>query len=160
MGMGSSASLVAQVVAAVRRSAKITASSMIGFMPPPNSVSWAPPRGTERSSIGGDVAAGGHGSMLDNTLILFGSASSAFHLSRNYPLVLTGGKNMGFKHGQYLDYARDHAFGGSWDGGREPWQREFSREDVPLSNLLLTMLQRLGIEADSFADSTGLITDV
>ncbi len=28
---------------------------------------------------------GGQGSMLDNTLLLMGSASSAFHLSRNYP---------------------------------------------------------------------------
>ena len=104
--------------------------------------------------------AGGHGSMLDNTVTLFGSASSAFHLSRNYPLILTGGKNMGFKHGQYLDYAGTHAFGGSWDGGQEPWQREFAHEDMPLSNLLLTMLQRLGVETDSFADSSGVIAAV
>ena len=34
---------------------------------------------------------GGDGNMLDNTAVLFGSASSAFHLSRNYPLMLFGG---------------------------------------------------------------------
>ena len=48
----------------------------------------------------------GAGNMLDNTLLLFGSASSAFHLSRNYPLILAGGKNMGFRHGEYLKCGR------------------------------------------------------
>ncbi len=43
----------------------------------------------------------GDGNMLDNTLLFFGSASSGFHLSRNYPLILTGGKNLGFKHGHF-----------------------------------------------------------
>ena len=104
--------------------------------------------------------AGGGGSMLDNTLLLFGSASSAFHLSRNYPLILAGGKNMGFKHGQYLNHAGDNPAGGAWNGGREPWQKEVTREDLPLSNLFVTMLQRLGVETDSFADSTGTLADV
>jgi len=98
---------------------------------------------------------GGEGTMLDNTLLLFGSASSAFHLSRNYPLILAGGKNMGFKHGQYLNHAGDNPAGGAWNGGREPWQKEETREDLPLSNLFVTMLQRLGVETDTFADSTG-----
>ncbi len=100
---------------------------------------------------------GGAGNMLDNTLLLFGSASSAFHLSRNYPLILAGGKNMGFKHGQYLNYIGGNAFGGSWDGGQEPWQREFTHEDKPLSNLYVTLLQRLGVETDVFAGSDGVI---
>ena len=98
--------------------------------------------------------------MLDNTLLLFGSASSAFHLSRNYPLILTGGRNMGFRHGQYLNYAGDKAAAGAWDGGTEPWQIDAAREDIPLSNLFVTMLQRLGIETERFADSTGTLTDV
>ena len=102
----------------------------------------------------------GSGNMLDNTLLLFGSASSAFHLSRNYPLILTGGKNMGFKHGQYLNYAGDDQAGGAWDGGREPWQKEATREDLPLSNLFLTMLQRLGVQTEKFADSTGVLAEV
>ena len=46
----------------------------------------------------------GEGAMLDNTLTFFGSASSAFHLSRNYPLILAGGKNLGFKHGQHINH--------------------------------------------------------
>ena len=101
---------------------------------------------------------GGAGSMLDNTLLLFGSASSSFHLSRNYPLVLTGGKDMGFKHGQYLRY------------GESPEQRlpdddrafrsEMDYEELPLSNLFVTMLQRLGVETDTFADSTSTLSEV
>ena len=81
--------------------------------------------------------------MLDNTLVLFGSASSAFHLSRNYPLILAGGKSMGFKHGQYLNLGPEKPAGGPWNGGREPWQKEIRHEDVPLANLFVTMLQRL-----------------
>jgi hypothetical protein len=103
---------------------------------------------------------GGQGRMLDNTLLLFGSASSAFHLSRNYPLILTGGTNMGFRHGQYLNYAGDNPQGGAWNGGQEPWQKEVAHEDIPLANLFVTMLQRLGVETDRFADSTGGVDEV
>lgn len=102
----------------------------------------------------------GQGTMLDNTLLLFGSASSAFHLSRNYPLILTGGKNMGFRHGRYFNRAGENPQGGAWNGGREPWQQEIAHEDIPLSNLFVTMLQRLGVETDRFADSTGIVDNV
>ena len=98
--------------------------------------------------------------MLDNTLLLFGSASSAFHLSRNYPLILTGGKNMGFKHGQYVNRAGANPQGGPWNGGREPWQREVTHEDTPLGNLFVTMLQRLGVKTKKFGASTGTLDEV
>lgn len=103
---------------------------------------------------------GRDGTMLDNTLLLFGSASSAFHLSRNYPLVLAGGKNMGLRHGQYLNYAGGDMFGGSWDGGTEPWQEEFKKDDRPLGELYLTLLRRLGVDAKSFAGSTQGLAEV
>ena len=102
----------------------------------------------------------GTGSMLDNTLLLFGSASSAFHLSRNYPIILAGGKQMGFKHGRYVNNAGMNFQGGPWLGKREPWQDQAKGEDQPLSNLFATMLQRLGVAADFFADSTGLVENV
>ena len=98
--------------------------------------------------------------MLDNSLLLFGSASSAFHLSRNYPLILAGGKNMGLKHGQYINKAGANPQGGPWDGGPEPYQQEIRHEDQPLSNLFVTMLQQLGMKADRFADSTGKVDAV
>ena len=80
----------------------------------------------------------GENSLLDNTLVLFGSSNSKTHSNRNYPLVLAGGSKLGIKHGQYLKYP----------------------ESVPLSNLHLTMLQQLGIETDSFADSTGNLPEL
>ncbi len=102
----------------------------------------------------------GSGSMLDNSLILFGSASSAFHLSRNYPLILAGGKNMGLQHGRYINHAGSNFQGGPWLGDREPWQDKAKIEDVPLSNLFVAMLQKLGVQTDRFADSTGTVEGV
>lgn len=103
---------------------------------------------------------GSTGNMLDNTLLLYGSASSAFHLSRNYPLILAGGKSLGFQHGQYINHAGMNFQGGPWLGKGEPWQDEAKAEDLPLSNLYLTMLQRLGVPTDRFADSTGIIKGI
>ncbi|HBE70673.1 MAG TPA: hypothetical protein DDW52_21215 [Planctomycetaceae bacterium] len=99
------------------------------------------------------------GRMLDNTLLLFGSASSAFHLSRNYPIIVAGGKHLGLRHGQYINHAGMNFQGGPWLGKREPWQDQAKGEDLPLSNLYATMLERLGV-ADSFADSTGTISEL
>ncbi len=98
---------------------------------------------------------GGNGNMLDNTLLLFGSASSAFHLSRNYPMILAGGKNMGFKHGQYLKFGTGNednqaTSGISTDAG---WRGDMDFQELPLSNLYLTMLHKLGVYQSSFADS-------
>ena len=102
------------------------------------------------------------GNMLDNTALLFGSASSAFHLSRNYPLLLMGGRNMGFKHGQYLKYGQGNnkhqaTAGISSDAG---WRGEMNFSELPTANLYLTMLRKLGIEAKSFAGSTKTLSEV
>ena len=103
----------------------------------------------------------GEGNMLDSSLLLFGSASSAFHLSRNYPLVLVGGGKMGFKHGQYLNHAGAGAYRGGWaPGDTEPWRMKATHEDLPLSNLYVTMLQKLGVETESFGGNTGTISRV
>ncbi|MGB0580110.1 MAG: DUF1552 domain-containing protein [Limisphaerales bacterium] len=100
----------------------------------------------------------GDGNMLDNTLLYFGSASSGFHLSRNYPLILTGGKNLGFRHGQFLRYGeappRNIPMS---DAG---YRTEMDYTELPLSNLYLTMLHKLGVEATSFADSTRTLSEV
>lgn len=102
----------------------------------------------------------GDGNMLDHTLVLFGSASSAFHLSRNYPLILAGGKSMGLRHSRYINHAGTNYQGGPWLGKREPWQDQAKGEDLPLSNLFVTMLQQLGVGTDSFADSTGSVHEI
>ena len=104
----------------------------------------------------------GKGNMLDNTLVLFGSASSAFHLSRNYPLLLIGGRKLGFKHGQYLKYGQGNekqqaTSGFSTDAG---WRGDMNFTELPLSNLYLTMLHRLGVETKSFGGSTEILSEV
>ncbi|MDE2713999.1 MAG: DUF1552 domain-containing protein, partial [Verrucomicrobiota bacterium] len=75
----------------------------------------------------------GDGTVLDNTCIFYGSSNSKTHNNNNYPLILAGGKNMGYKHGQYLTF----------------------NKDIPLANLFVTIQKRMGVKADSFADSTG-----
>ena len=104
---------------------------------------------------------GGQGALLDHSLVLFGSASSAFHLSRNYPLILAGGRGLGVSHGQYLNHAGAKAYRGGWKpGDKEPWTQKAQQEDVPLSNLFVSMLHRLGVETDAFADSSRALEGV
>ncbi|MEM9589304.1 MAG: DUF1552 domain-containing protein, partial [Planctomycetota bacterium] len=98
------------------------------------------------------------GTMLDNTLIFFGSASSGFHLSRNYPLILLGGRNMGFKHGQYLRYGEEPKE--KLPDGDKAFRSEMNYREVPLANLYVTMLQKLGIETDAFAGSRQTLAEV
>lgn len=81
----------------------------------------------------------GDGSVLDRTLVLYGSSNSRTHNNHNYPLLLAGGRGLGVRHGQYLRY---------------------NEKDMRLSNLFLTMLDRLGVSADRFADSTGEFSDI
>ena len=76
-------------------------------------------------------------SLLDRTMVFFSSnlGNAANHSTRNLPVLLAGG---GFKHGQHL----------AFDPKMPP----------PLSNLYVSMLQQLGIEADRFGSSTGTLT--
>ncbi|MFP6837231.1 MAG: DUF1552 domain-containing protein [Pseudomonadales bacterium] len=102
------------------------------------------------------------GKMLDNTAVLFGSASSAFHSSRNYPLILAGGKNMGFRHGQYLKYGKGNQDNqkNAGRGSDENWKGAMTWEEENLSKLYLTMLHKLGVETDTFAGSKDTLTGV
>lgn len=77
-------------------------------------------------------------SLLDNSVVLYGSSNSTTHNNRNYPLVLAGGAELGLEHGQY---------------------RRFD-EKIPMSNLLLTMLNCVGAEQESFSDSNNDLTDI
>jgi hypothetical protein len=76
------------------------------------------------------------GSVLDNTIILFGSGASTTHNSTNLPTLIAGGTNMGLKHGVY-------------------WRKGETR----MSNVYLSLARSMGIEAESFSDSTGTVSD-
>jgi hypothetical protein len=77
-----------------------------------------------------------NGSVLDNTIVLYGSGASTTHNSHNLPTLIAGGANMGLKHGTY------------WRGAGE----------TPMSNVYLSILRSLGIEQESFADSTSTVS--
>lgn len=101
---------------------------------------------------------GSHGNMLENTMCLYGSASSAFHLSRNYPLILAGGQRMGIRQGQYLKY-------GSFDldtisGSANDSIRRVETKEDPMGRLLLTMLQQLGVETNEFAGCSQVLPEM
>ncbi|MFT6862181.1 MAG: hypothetical protein ACJAVK_000737 [Akkermansiaceae bacterium] len=104
----------------------------------------------------------GQGSLLDNTFAMHGSASSSFHLSRNYPIISAGGKNLGFENGRYLKFGKgneDNQAGAGIVTDRG-WQGQVEAEELPLSHLFVSVLQRLGVEADSFAGITGTLNRV
>jgi hypothetical protein len=104
----------------------------------------------------------GKGNMLDNTFAMHGSASSSFHLSRNYPIISAGGKNLGFKNGRYLKFGKGNednqaGAGIATDAG---WRGKVEATELPLSRLFVTVLQRLGVETQSFGGSTGTLSGV
>ncbi len=76
----------------------------------------------------------GDATLLDRTQILYGSnlGNGNNHDNHNLPVLLAGG---GFKHGQHLAFDKTNNY--------------------PLTNLYVTMLQRLGLDAGKFASSTG-----
>lgn len=72
--------------------------------------------------------------LLDRTMILYGSnlGNANTHVTTNMPAIFAGG---GFKHGQHLAFDTQHNY--------------------PLPNLFVSTLQRMGLEAEKFASSTG-----
>lgn len=76
----------------------------------------------------------GSGSLLDQTSVIYGTSlgNGNSHANNNLPVLIAGG---GFRHAQHL------ALGG--------------RRDYPLANLFVSVLQRLGIETETFATATG-----
>ncbi|HEY8521149.1 MAG TPA: DUF1552 domain-containing protein [Gammaproteobacteria bacterium] len=82
----------------------------------------------------------GEGSLLDHSLLMYGSNMSNSDRHNNYPLpnILVGGACGRLAAGKHVDLP----------------------EHTSLSNLLLTVLQKAGVERESFADSTGPITEV
>jgi len=80
------------------------------------------------------------GSVLDNSMILYGScmANSNLHNNDKVPSVILGNACGRVKGGQHLKYA----------------------QDTPLANLMFTILDRAGVELDHFGDSTGLLSEI
>ena len=95
--------------------------------------------------------------LLDTTQVLWGSgmAYGHSHGNANLPLILAGGKGLGYKHGQHVDFNLP-TIGAYNVADSQAHYRICSRpvdNDARVSNLLLTMLQRADVKADRFQDS-------
>ncbi len=99
--------------------------------------------------------------LISSTMALFGSGMSYGHShgNANLPLVLAGGSDLGLKHGTHLDFNQGHFKGYQLDKPGEHYSL-CSRPANPnayMSNLLLLMAQRMGVEVDKFAESNKVI---
>jgi hypothetical protein len=81
--------------------------------------------------------ADGNGTLLDHSLILYGSGmgNPNIHDHVNLPIVVAGGSAGKARGGRHIKY----------------------EEPMPLANLHLTLLDSVGVRLDKFADSTGKI---
>ena len=77
-----------------------------------------------------------NGSVLDNSIVLFGSGASTTHKNVNLPTLVAGGANMGLKHRQY------------WKSG-----------DTRMTDMYLSILHSMGIAEESFGDSRATLSN-
>jgi hypothetical protein len=82
----------------------------------------------------------GDGNLLDHTMLLYGSCMSNSNLHNHNPLptLLAGGGAGQLRGGRHLKYP----------------------ENTPMSNLLLSVLNKVGVPAEKIGDSTGPLADV
>jgi hypothetical protein len=95
--------------------------------------------------------------LLNSTMSLFGSGMSYGHShgNANLPLVLAGGSDLGLNHGGHLDFNQGHFKGYQLDKPGEHYSlcSRPANPNAHMSNLLLLMAQRMGVETDTFGDS-------
>jgi len=82
----------------------------------------------------------GDGTLLDNTLYLYGSGigNPNVHDHTNLPILVAGGAATGMKGGRHIKYAKP----------------------IPLANLHLTLLDKVGVHLEKFADSNGKMDEL
>jgi hypothetical protein len=82
----------------------------------------------------------GDGSLLDNTVYLYGSGmgNSSIHDHENLPVLVAGGAASGMRGGRHIQY----------------------KSPMPLANVHLTLLERVGVDLEKFGDSTGKIEEL
>ncbi len=82
----------------------------------------------------------GNGTLLDNTICLYGSGmgNPNKHDHTNLPTIVAGGSGVGMKGGRHIRY----------------------KKVTPLANVHLTLLDKVGVDLDRFADSTGKMNEI
>lgn len=79
------------------------------------------------------------GTLLDHTVLLLGGSQIGSHGAGNFPMLLAGGTELGFKHGQYI---------------------KWTESKPSASDLYLTILQQLGCPVKSFKESKGPLSEL
>jgi len=79
----------------------------------------------------------GEGTLLDHSLFLYGSGigNPNIHDHTNLPIIVAGGTAMGMKGNRHIELS----------------------QPTPLANLHLSLLDKVGVKLDKFADSTGKV---
>ncbi len=99
--------------------------------------------------------------LLDTTMALFGSgmAYGHSHGNANLPLVLAGGTGLGLKHGSHLDLNQGHFDGYTLDNPGSHYRlcSRPANTEAHMSNLLLLMAQKMGVETGQFGDSNRVL---
>ena len=102
--------------------------------------------------------------LLDSTMVLFGSGMSYGHShnNSNLPILLAGGRGLGLKHGQHIDYNRPHM--------KEDYTLDYKEwlnlcgkpkdAKARLSNVMLTMMNKMDVHAETFVDSLGPVSEI
>jgi len=80
-----------------------------------------------------------NGSLLDNSMVIYGCgiADGDSHSHRDLPIILAGGKNCGLQTGRHVQYPKD----------------------TPMTNLYLSLAEKMGVSLEKFGDSTEKIKD-
>ena len=77
--------------------------------------------------------------VFDNCIVSYGSNLRSGHELKNVPAIVTGGGAEQIKHGRNI---------------------VLPKEDTPLANYWLTLMQQGGIETEQFSHSTGIIPEL
>ena len=82
----------------------------------------------------------GDGSLLDHSMVVYGGGISDGnrHLHEDLPTLVAGGGNGRFRPGRHLSFP----------------------EDTPMANLLVTMLDQMGVPGETVGDSTGSLAEI
>ena len=77
-------------------------------------------------------------------------------------MISAGGANLGFTNGRYLKFGKGNEDNQAGAGivSDAGWRGKVEAEELPLAQLFVTILQRLGVETDSFAGYTGTLNRV
>ena len=99
--------------------------------------------------------------LLGTTMSLFGSGMCYGHShgNANLPLILSGGSDIGLQHGSHLDFNQGHFEGYQLDDPGKHYSlcSRPANPDGHMSNLLLLMANKMGVETDKFGDSNRVI---